>query len=103
MTPLLHQLAAVLKRIAPYHDRLPATVADDATVALAAYEVWAARVAIVQCPERAAEMVLPPGKTEGGQENRHRGADQWLYVVGNRYSDREWETLLPGGRDAHAN
>jgi mannose-6-phosphate isomerase-like protein (cupin superfamily) len=30
---------------------------------------------------QAAEMVLPPGKTEGGAENRHRGADQWLYVV----------------------
>ncbi len=26
-------------------------------------------------------MVLGPGDCEGGQDNRHRGADQWLYVV----------------------
>jgi mannose-6-phosphate isomerase-like protein (cupin superfamily) len=26
-------------------------------------------------------MVLPPGASEGGAENRHRGADQWLFVV----------------------
>jgi mannose-6-phosphate isomerase-like protein (cupin superfamily) len=25
-------------------------------------------------------MVLAPGETEGGPDNRHRGADQWLYV-----------------------
>jgi mannose-6-phosphate isomerase-like protein (cupin superfamily) len=30
---------------------------------------------------QAAEMVLAPGDTEGGPDNRHRGADQWLYVV----------------------
>ena len=30
---------------------------------------------------QAAEMVLPPGESEGGPSNRHRGADQWLYVV----------------------
>jgi mannose-6-phosphate isomerase-like protein (cupin superfamily) len=30
---------------------------------------------------QAAEMVLPPGHAEGGPDNRHRGADQWLYVV----------------------
>jgi mannose-6-phosphate isomerase-like protein (cupin superfamily) len=30
---------------------------------------------------QAAEMVLPPGKAEGNAHNRHRGADQWLYVV----------------------
>jgi mannose-6-phosphate isomerase-like protein (cupin superfamily) len=28
-----------------------------------------------------AEMVLAPGGSEGGPENRHRGADQWLFVV----------------------
>ena len=27
------------------------------------------------------EMVIEPGKSEGGQDNRHRGADQWLFVV----------------------
>ena len=29
---------------------------------------------------QAAEMVLKPGKAEGDAHNRHRGADQWLYV-----------------------
>ena len=39
------------------------------------------RVAIGNRRAQAAEMVLPPGKAEGGPENRHRGADQWLFVV----------------------
>jgi hypothetical protein len=26
---------------------------------------------------QAAEMVLPPGKTEGGPENKYREADRW--------------------------
>ncbi|HEX6154398.1 MAG TPA: cupin domain-containing protein [Burkholderiales bacterium] len=30
---------------------------------------------------QAAEMVLAPGGKEGGADNRHRGADQWLYVL----------------------
>jgi mannose-6-phosphate isomerase-like protein (cupin superfamily) len=30
---------------------------------------------------QAATMVLAPGDTEGGPDNRHRGSDQWLYVV----------------------
>ncbi len=30
---------------------------------------------------QAAEMTLAPGRTEGGPDNRHRGADQWLFVV----------------------
>lgn len=25
-------------------------------------------------------MVIAPGEREGGADNRHRGADQWLYV-----------------------
>jgi mannose-6-phosphate isomerase-like protein (cupin superfamily) len=33
---------------------------------------------------QAAEMVLAPGKSEGGPDNRHRGADQWLFVVSGR-------------------
>ena len=28
-----------------------------------------------------ATMVIAPGDCEGGPDNRHRGADQWLYVV----------------------
>lgn len=30
---------------------------------------------------QAAEMVLAPGASEGGADNRHRGADQWLFVL----------------------
>lgn len=30
---------------------------------------------------QAATMTLSPGTAEGRPENRHRGADQWLYVV----------------------
>lgn len=30
---------------------------------------------------QAAAMTLRPGHTEGDRGNRHRGADQWLYVV----------------------
>ncbi|HYT87592.1 MAG TPA: cupin domain-containing protein [Gemmataceae bacterium] len=30
---------------------------------------------------QAAQMTLAPGETEGGPDNRHRGADQWLFVV----------------------
>ena len=30
---------------------------------------------------QAATMVIPPGDCEGGPDNRHRGADQWLYVL----------------------
>jgi mannose-6-phosphate isomerase-like protein (cupin superfamily) len=30
---------------------------------------------------QAAEMVLAPGDGEGGSDNRHRGADQWLFVL----------------------
>ena len=39
------------------------------------------RVALRNRRAQAAEMVLPPGESEGGPTNRHRGADQWLYVV----------------------
>ena len=30
---------------------------------------------------QAAEMTLQPGENEGGPDNRHRGADQWMFVV----------------------
>jgi mannose-6-phosphate isomerase-like protein (cupin superfamily) len=29
---------------------------------------------------QAASMTLPPGECEGGPDNRHRGADQWMFV-----------------------
>jgi mannose-6-phosphate isomerase-like protein (cupin superfamily) len=39
------------------------------------------RVAIGNRRSQAAEMVISPGKAEGDPDNRHRGADQWLYVL----------------------
>lgn len=33
---------------------------------------------------QAATMVIAPGDCEGGPDNRHRGADQWLYVLSGR-------------------
>ncbi|PTR16475.1 mannose-6-phosphate isomerase-like protein (cupin superfamily) [Nitrosospira sp. Nsp2] len=59
---------------------------------------------------QATEMVLPPGQAEGGPENRHRGADQWLYVVsgtgiatvnGKRYSLGEGTLMLIERCDEH--
>jgi mannose-6-phosphate isomerase-like protein (cupin superfamily) len=35
---------------------------------------------------QAAEMVLAAGDKEGGNDNRHRGSDQWLFVVSGRGS-----------------
>jgi mannose-6-phosphate isomerase-like protein (cupin superfamily) len=39
------------------------------------------RVAAEVRRAQAAEMVLKPGDSEGGADNYHRNADQWLYVV----------------------
>jgi mannose-6-phosphate isomerase-like protein (cupin superfamily) len=59
---------------------------------------------------QAAEMVLPPGESEGGPDNRHRGADQWLFVVegrgtatinGHRYSLQPHTLLLIERGDTH--
>ncbi|MEO5700012.1 MAG: cupin domain-containing protein [Casimicrobiaceae bacterium] len=36
-------------------------------------------------------MVLPPGDAEGDAGNRHRGADQWLFVVSG-----EGEAIVDG-------
>ena len=38
-------------------------------------------VALSNARGQAATMVLPPGDSEGGPDNRHRGADQWLFVL----------------------
>jgi mannose-6-phosphate isomerase-like protein (cupin superfamily) len=38
-------------------------------------------VAINHRGSRAAEMVIAPGGIEGDETNRHRGSDQWLYVI----------------------
>ena len=48
---------------------------------------------------QAAEMVLQPGATEGGPDNRHRGSDQWLFVVSGEGSATiagEIHVLRPG-------
>jgi len=42
------------------------------------------RVALNVRQVQAAEMVIAPGGSEGGPDNRHRGADQWLFVVSGR-------------------
>ena len=39
------------------------------------------RVVLGDERSQAAQMTLAPGDTEGGPDNRHRDADQWLYVV----------------------
>ena len=39
------------------------------------------RVAIGNRRAEAAEMVIAPGVAEGDPANRHRGADQWLFVL----------------------
>ena len=39
------------------------------------------RVALANARGQAAEMVITPGDAEGDANNRHSGADQWLYVV----------------------
>ena len=59
---------------------------------------------------QAAEMVIAPGDSEGGAENRHRGADQWLYVVsgtgtarvnGRRFALGPGTLMLIEHRDKH--
>lgn len=39
------------------------------------------RVAFDHAGVQAAEMIIRPGDKEGGPDNRHQGADQWLFVV----------------------
>lgn len=55
-------------------------------------------------------MVIEPGQAEGGPTNRHRGTDQWLYVVsgtgtavvnGQRFSLRPATLMLIERRDQH--
>ena len=55
-------------------------------------------------------MVLGPGDAEGDSGNRHRGADQWLYVVsgtgearvdGKRHRLRAGSLLLIERREKH--
>lgn len=57
-----------------------------------------------------AEMTLQPGATEGGPGNRHKGADQWLFVVSGRgvavvsgtsHKLRKWTLLLIERGETH--
>jgi mannose-6-phosphate isomerase-like protein (cupin superfamily) len=59
---------------------------------------------------QAAEMTLAADDCEGGPDNRHRGSDQWLYVVSgtgvavvnkNRYPLRTGTLLLIEHGDTH--
>jgi mannose-6-phosphate isomerase-like protein (cupin superfamily) len=68
------------------------------------------RVAIGNAKAQAAEMVIPPGDAEGNPSNRHRTADQWLYVIsgtgralvnGRRYALRAGMLLLIEHQDRH--
>lgn len=42
------------------------------------------RVALDVRSLQAVEIVIVPGGKEGGPDNRHRGADQWLYVLSGK-------------------
>src|SRR3954463_6837758 len=53
------------------------------------------RVVLSDDRSQAAQMNLAPGATEGGPDNRHRGADQWLFVVSG-----EGEAVVDGRRVA---
>lgn len=68
------------------------------------------RVVLGNKASQAAEMVLPPGHAEGSPQNRHRGADQWLYVLSgigiatvndNRYRLAEGSLMLIECGDRH--
>ncbi len=59
---------------------------------------------------QAAQMTLGPGESEGGPDNRHRGADQWLFIVrgsgeavvnGHRYPLRAGSLVLIERGDLH--
>ena len=57
------------------------------------------RVGVGNSRSQCAEMVLEAGKTEGGKDNHHQGADQWLYVASGRgvaIVDGKRMPLLPG-------
>ena len=68
------------------------------------------RVVLGDEHSQAAQMTLGPGDTEGGPDNRHRGADQWLYVLsgtgvavvnGERVELREGTLVLIERGDRH--
>jgi mannose-6-phosphate isomerase-like protein (cupin superfamily) len=58
------------------------------------------RIALGNARSQAAEMVIAPGDSEGGPRNRHRGADQWLYVVAGKGTARVNGKRYPLGAGA---
>ncbi len=67
-------------------------------------------IAIGNERSQAAVMVLAPGASEGGPDNRHSGADQWLLVVkgsgvaivnGRQLELREGSLVLIEANDLH--
>ena len=67
-------------------------------------------VAINNRRAQAAEMVIAPADAEGDPQNKHRGADQWLYVVsgtgsalvnGKRYALKPGTLMLIERGDRH--
>ena len=68
------------------------------------------RVSLTNKRAQAAEMVIEPGDCEGGPDNYHRGADQWLFVVSGsgvaivnrkRYPLREGSLVVIERGDRH--
>src|SRR3954469_18827805 len=68
------------------------------------------RVVLGNARSQAAQMTLGPGEAEGGPDNRHGGADQWLFVVagtgeavvnGERLELHEGTLLLIERGDTH--
>jgi mannose-6-phosphate isomerase-like protein (cupin superfamily) len=68
------------------------------------------RVAVGNRRSQAAEMVIASGKAEGDADNRHRGADQWLYILSGsgvatvndkRYALRAGSLMLIERGDRH--
>jgi mannose-6-phosphate isomerase-like protein (cupin superfamily) len=68
------------------------------------------RVALGNTRSQVVEMILAPGESEGGPDNRHRGSDQWLYVVsgtgraivkGKRYLLQAGTLILIEQRETH--
>jgi mannose-6-phosphate isomerase-like protein (cupin superfamily) len=56
-------------------------------------------VALTGARAQVATMTLAPGESTGGPDNRHVGADQWLYVVsgeGEAVVEGETHALRPG-------
>ena len=56
------------------------------------------RVALGNTHAQVAEMMLAPGDGEGDSGNRHRGADQWLFVVSGTGAARATTLTIAGAR-----